>query len=396
MTDFIAPDDSKKFTALVVDDDKSMGRRISRILSTKGGFKVTLVTEATIALVKALKNTFDIIVSDIVMPGMTGLDLVKGVRAFNLDIPIILITGSPTVKTAQSAIELGAYRYLIKPFEPDELASVAKEATYAHRIARLKRQAYKLKGHEDMRPGDMAGLSDALDSAIVSLWMAYQPIVKAQSGEIFGYEALLRSDEKRLPFPGAMIEAAENLGRIHELSRAIRNVAPGPMADVDERILLFVNLHPRDLLDERLGAREAPLTQFAHRVILEITERESLDRDIAVIDKLIMLKDLGFRLAIDDLGGGYAGLSSFATLRPAVVKLDISLIFDIDISEVKRKVVQAIVDACHSLDILVVAEGIETEAEKKTCIEIGCDLLQGYLIAKPGKSFPKVNWTSRI
>ncbi len=394
MTDLIATDDSKKPTALVVDDDRSMGRRISRVLTGKGDFEVTLVTESSIALVKALNSAFDIIVSDIVMPDMTGLELIKGVRAFDLDIPIILITGTPSIETAQEAIELGAYRYLTKPFEPDELASVAKEATYAHRIALLKRQAYELKGNKDMRPGDMAGLSDALDSAIESLWMAYQPIVKAESGEVFGYEALLRSDEKRLPFPGAIIEAAENLGRIHELGRVIRNAAAEPIADVDDSIRLFINLHPRDLLDERLGAHAAPLTQIADRVILEITERESLDRVTAVSDKLTMLKALGFTIAIDDLGDGYAGLSSFATLRPGVVKLDMSLIFEIDTSEVKRTVVQSMVDACHALDMVVVAEGIETEAEKKTCIEIGCDLLQGYLIAKPGKPFPEVNWTS--
>lgn len=69
-----------------------------------------------------------------------------------------------------------------------------------------------------------------------------------------------------------------------------------------------------------------------------------------------------------------------------------SLIREIDTSEVKRTVVQSMVDACHALDILVVAEGIETEAEKKTCIDIGCDLLQGYVIAKPGRPFPEVSW----
>lgn len=393
MTDLVAPGDSKRATALVVEDDKSMGRSIARILSAKANFEVTLVHKPAVALVHARQTGFDIIVSDIVMPSMTGLDLIKGVRAFDLDVPIILITGTPSIETAQEAVELGAYRYLTKPFDPDELAGIAREASFAHHIARLKRQVYELKGHEDLRPGDMAGLSDALDSAIESLWMAYQPIVKAESGAVFGYEALLRSDEKRLPYPGAIIEAAETLGRIHELGRVIRNAAAGPMTDVDENIRLFVNLHPRDLLDEKLGAPEAPLTQIAERAVLEITERESLDRVTAVTDKLTMLKALGFTIAIDDLGDGYAGLSSFATLRPGVVKLDMSLIFDIDTSEVKRTVVQSMVVACHALDMLVVAEGVETGGEKSTCIEIGCDLLQGYLIARPGKPFPEVSWS---
>ena len=119
MTEIGAGSESGKSTALVVDDDQRMGRSISRILSVQGNFDVTLVTEPGIALIQVLKNPFDIIVSDIVMRGLTGLELIKGIRAFNRDVPVILITGAPTIETAQEAVGLHAYRYLTKPVDSD-------------------------------------------------------------------------------------------------------------------------------------------------------------------------------------------------------------------------------------------------------------------------------------
>ena len=101
---------------------------------------------------------------------------------------------------------------------------------------------------------------------------------------------------------------------------------------------------------------------------------------------------MGFKIAVDDLGAGYAGLSSFASLSPDIVKLDMSLIQGIHESEVKRKIVASMVETCHDLEIGVVAEGVETLAELQVCQKIGCDYLQGYYIARPGEVFPVINW----
>jgi EAL domain-containing protein (putative c-di-GMP-specific phosphodiesterase class I) len=155
---------------------------------------------------------------------------------------------------------------------------------------------------------------------------------------------------------------------------------------------LFVNLHPADLLDPDLLSHDAPLSQIADRVVLEVTERASLQRVPEVESTVAGLKDMGFQVAIDDLGVGYAGLTSFATLEPQVVKLDITLVCNIDSSQTKRRLVRSVVEACSDLGILVVAEGIETVEEGDTCIELGCDLLQGYLIARPDRAFPKIRW----
>jgi EAL domain-containing protein (putative c-di-GMP-specific phosphodiesterase class I) len=103
-----------------------------------------------------------------------------------------------------------------------------------------------------------------------------------------------------------------------------------------------------------------------------------------------MLRKRGYRIAVDDLGAGYAALGALATLEPEIVKLDMSLVRDIDQHATKRRVVAAIANLCRELGGRVVAEGVETEAERKACIDSGIDLLQGYLFAKPARGFQPV------
>jgi EAL domain-containing protein (putative c-di-GMP-specific phosphodiesterase class I) len=99
------------------------------------------------------------------------------------------------------------------------------------------------------------------------------------------------------------------------------------------------------------------------------------------------LRELGFRIAIDDLGAGYAGLASFALLEPEVVKLDMSLVRDLHLSLTKQKLVRTMITMCRELGITITAEGIETVEERDALLEAGCDLMQGYLFARPGPPF---------
>ncbi len=379
---------------LIIDDDKNMARLVARILTMTGEYEAVMVSEPGVGLVKARQQRFDAIVSDIVMPAMDGVELIRAIRAFDLDIPIILMTGTPTIQTAQKALEFGAFRYLSKPVDPEELQNVVKQAVFASRISQLKRQAFQLSGVEELRPGDLAGMTEAFACALDTLKMVYQPIVHAGSGELFGYEALMRSGDARLPFPSSILKVAEHLNRLFDVGRKVRDIALLPMNDAPSECKLFLNLHPRDLLDNHLGSKTSPLVGMADRIVLEITERESLDRVPQVDEKLGRLRSMGFDIAVDDMGAGYAGLSCFASLQPSIIKLDMSLIFDIHSSLVKRRVVESMVEACHDLNILVVAEGVETEDELRACREIGCDLLQGYFIAKPAPPFPSINWIS--
>src|SRR6185295_18851003 len=140
-----------------------------------------------------------------------------------------------------------------------------------------------------------------------TLNMFFQPIVHASTRVRFGYEALLRSTDKSLPHPGAILDAAERLERIPALGRAIRAQTAKVIAGAPpERGVVFLNLHLLDLFDKQLTSAFAPLSRVASRVVLEITERTSLAGEADLRYRLAELRELGFRFAIDDLGGGHA------------------------------------------------------------------------------------------
>jgi EAL domain-containing protein (putative c-di-GMP-specific phosphodiesterase class I)/ActR/RegA family two-component response regulator len=380
-------DEPRKPRALVVDDEKAVLRLHSRIL-TEAGYEVETALDGAAAARALEASSFDVIFSDIDMPGMDGIQLLEQVRRSDLDVPVVLITGNPSVDTAMRAMEQGALRYLVKPVEPDALLKVAGDAFRLHRIAKAKRQALDLAGGVDRFFGDRAGLAASFDRAMDSLYIAYQPIVGWATRSVYAYEALLRSREPSLPHPGAILDAAERLGRVHDLGRLIRARAIHPQQLLAEGALLFLNLHPSDLMDDDLFVANGALAAMAGRVVLEITERASLDGIRDIRPRMAALRKLGFRIAVDDLGAGYAGLTSFTLLEPEVVKLDMALVRDVHREPKKQTVVRTMISMCKELGIIVTSEGIEVPEERDELERSGCDLMQGYLFAKPGDAFP--------
>jgi EAL domain-containing protein (putative c-di-GMP-specific phosphodiesterase class I) len=375
---------------LIVDDEPGLARATARIL-TKAGNAVTTASNGRDALELLKDASFDAVVSDISMPELDGLALLRALRQRDLDVPVILMTGVPNMASAVEAIKHGALHYLSKPFDATELCDVVKRAVRLTQLARVKHQALLLVNKGGLGVADRVGLEASFDRALDTMWMAYQPIVRGADRTIFGYEALLRSDEKSLPHPGAILDAAERLGRLPELGRKIRAAAAAPMV-AGSATSLFVNLHARDLMDDDLLSSRSPLAQIANQVVLEITERASLDEVPDARAKVAELRNMGYRIAIDDLGAGYAGLTSFVALEPELVKLDMSLVRDVDKTPTKRKLIRSMATLCKDLGITVVAEGVETAAERDVVMELGCELLQGYLLGKPGKPFPDFKW----
>jgi len=121
------------------------------------------------------------------------------------------------------------------------------------------------------------------------------------------------------------------------------------------------------------------------------TPRAALDEIRGLSAKIARLRALGFRIAVDDLGAGYAGLSTFAALEPDVIKADMSLVRGIETSSIKQKLIAAIATLANDLRINLVAEGIETPAERDCVVALGAHALQGYLFARPGRGFPSIS-----
>jgi EAL domain-containing protein (putative c-di-GMP-specific phosphodiesterase class I) len=376
---------------LVVDDEASLVRLIGRVLSA-AGYDVATASDGGGATELMKGASFDAVLSDIDMPRMGGIALLQAVRQRDLDVPVVLMTGNPDLKTAVQAVEHGALQYLIKPINMRDLGKVVARAVRLNRMAKLKREALALVGEGGLGLADRLALEAAFERALTTLWMAYQPIVRVADRSLFGYEALMRSEEPALPHPGAILDAAERLGRLDVLGQTVRASASVPIPRAPGHSVFFVNLHARDLMDATLVSGTSPLSPFADRVVLEITERASLDGVADLRATIAELRRMGFRLAIDDLGAGYAGLTSFATLEPEFVKLDMSLVRDVDRSPRKATLVRAMTSLCKELGILVVAEGVEKPQERDMLATLGCDFMQGYLLAMPARPFPAFVW----
>ncbi len=382
-----------KGMVLLVDDEANITTVYARQLR-KHGLRVEVPTDPVAAAELAKSRNFDVLVSDVTMPGMTGLELLRAVREYDLDLPVVLMTGGPDVKDAIKAMEYGAFRYLAKPVPLAELTDVVTRAARLHQMGRVRREALNELARDGRRQiSDRAGLESRFTSALEKLWMAYQPIVSWSSRCVFAHEALVRTEEATLRRPDDLIDAAERLGRLHDLGRTIRARAAQTLRDyAGLEGLLFVNLHTEDLADDDLFSAEAPLSAFASRVVLEITERAALDRIDEPMARMKRLRAMGYRIAVDDLGAGYAGLTSFAQLEPEIVKVDMSLVRGIHLSQTKQKLIRSIVDLCRDLKIQIVAEGIETVEERNALIRLGGDLCQGYFFAKPERPFPRVTY----
>ncbi|HYQ00335.1 MAG TPA: EAL domain-containing response regulator [Polyangiaceae bacterium] len=368
---------------LLVDDDAAVRNALRRVLERRG-YRVCACSSGGEALEQLAAGGYDAMVSDVRMPGMSGLKLLRAVREHDLDLPVILVTGNPDLASATEAVEYGAFQYLIKPVESDRLDEAVDRAAAIGRMARVKREYVEEYGSSTFRVGDKAGISATLERALSSLWVAYQPIVQAKCGSLFAHEALMRSEEPDLPNPQAVLRAAERVDRLHVLGGTMRRLTARDLATTEDSAL-FVNLHPADLIDDALYEASSPLTPFAHRVVLEITERASLEHIGNLRDRVARLRELGFRIALDDLGAGYAGLTSFTQLEPEFVKLDMELIRGIHQNDMKRKIVRSMVELCHDMGKSIIAEGVEVVEERQALVDLNCDLLQGYLLGRPCK-----------
>ena len=371
---------------LVVDDDALLREVLSDILRD-AGLEVETASTGAEAIAQLGSGRADVVLSDVAMPQMDGIELLRRVRERDPDLPVVLMTGGPSLATAVKAVEYGAFRYLTKPMESSELVAIVQRAARIHRLARLKRQALAEVGGEVVLD-DRAELEAKFARVLESLWIAHQPIVSMRERTLFAYEALMRSGEPALASPGDVLRAAERLGRLDELGRAIRNAAASGFAAAPPDALLFVNVHPADLGDDDLYDRGGPLGRIAPRVVLEITERASLEGLDAVSSRVRQLRDMGFRIAIDDLGAGYAGLTSLARLEPEVVKLDMSLVRGLHAHPTRLRLVESMARVCRQLGMKVVSEGVETVEERDALTGLGCDLAQGYLFARPAAGYP--------
>jgi EAL domain-containing protein (putative c-di-GMP-specific phosphodiesterase class I) len=204
---------------------------------------------------------------------------------------------------------------------------------------------------------------------------------------VYGYEALARGSLRGLRSPEVMFSVAEEANLIWELSRLCRRRAiEGMEVNLEPHQLLFLNIDPHDFRDPTFRALDVDDlgVEEPERIVLEITERTAITDYPKFQEYLAQFREHGFRFAVDDAGSGYAGLGSIANLSPDYIKLDISLISNIDTNFMKQNLVETMVQFANDQGIKVIAEGVEREEEYETVKRIGVHLTQGFLFHNPG------------
>lgn len=381
------PVESTRGRVLFVDDDDISLAMYSGPLGALN-YEVVECSDGSTAIEALRRSSFDAVVTDLRMPGVDGLELLRRVRQVDYDLPLLILTAKPDIESAVAAVELGVHQYLTKPVTREVFAAAVERSVNLGRLARAKRQSLELL--QGVPASEMMSLGARFDECLRSLWVAFQPIVTADRDggpTLYGYEALLRSREPSLPTPPAVLQAAERLGCIREVGRRVREIALGAFVDAPRDVVLFLNLHASDLLDDALLALVTQHRKLASRLVFEVTERASLEQVPDARERAAALRQLGCRIAVDDLGAGYAGLSSFVLLEPDIVKLDMSLVRGADQSPLKQKLIGSLTNVCLDMGLSVVAEGIETPAERDVMMELGCTHLQGFLFGAPSAPF---------
>ena len=224
----------------------------------------------------------------------------------------------------------------------------------------------------------------------------FQPIVSAKTGTAVAYEALMRVDLPTLRSPEAVLRIAREEGKLSEIERMTWYKASEAFSKLQENrlvtndSLLFLNSIANQCMSQKdWEAYKKKFMLLQPRVVVEITESEHLDQE-STQEKRKMLGISGM-FALDDYGSGYNSEKNLLELTPQFIKVDISIIRDIDSDRNKQQIVANIVAYAHEREMYIIAEGLETAAEVEKVLDLDVDLLQGYYLARPAAVPPQIS-----
>lgn len=374
---------------LVVDDNPANTTLVARVLGRAGLAEVVEVNDPTRVDGLLENGGADLILLDLMMPVLDGFAVLERVRRFAgaTYLPVVVVTADDSHASVERALAMGAHDYLRKPFNATELILRVRNLLIARTAnLELRRSRALLSARLDLFEPQASELdADArplLESVIAQgPRMALQPIVDLHTARPVGAEALSRFPESALGNPGAWFAAAHRVGLTVELETAACREAVALLPTLPEEQFLAVNVSPELLLSGEL-AHGFDGVDWG-RVVLELTEHEPVE-DYAVLEAgLSALRERGARLAVDDAGAGFASLRHVLDLRPDVIKIDLEIIRGVDADPRRAAIAEMLVRFADRVGARVVAEGVETDAERATLQEIGPMWAQGYFFGRP-------------
>jgi EAL domain-containing protein (putative c-di-GMP-specific phosphodiesterase class I) len=356
---------------LAVEDHEFQRGILLKMLARLGATQVSTAADgyAALEIVMSPGASIDIIISDLDMPGMDGLEFMRHVGEAHIPVSIILASALESVlldsvETMTRAYGVKILGVIQKPITPEKLAAL-------------------IKLHLPAQANPNLTQTDALSFTIEEIVQGirndefepfFQPKVELATGRIKGAEALARwrHPQKGIVAPYAFVGPLEDHNRIDKLTWLILSKA----VDFADRVTELVKCRNLD----------------CRNIILEVTESAATTDIGHSLENLSRLRMKGFGLSIDDYGTGYSSLQQLARIAFTEIKLDQSFIRSAATQQAARTILESSIDMAKKLGIVTVAEGIETEKDWDLLRELGCDLAQGYLIAKPLESSEFLTW----
>jgi EAL domain-containing protein (putative c-di-GMP-specific phosphodiesterase class I) len=381
---------------LVIDDDGDF-RRFMKLMIQPTGMAVVAVRDIC-SLLALRPRSEDVVFIDLVMPSIDGIQVLGELARYQVGSKIVLMSGrsADVLETAARigrALGLQIGGVLKKPFRLNRLRSFIAAAA-SDTVGRLPYSREPPMPAADLRQGMENG----------EIQIVLQPIVDIVSGTPWAFEALARwhSEEHGLVHPGQFLPLAADAGLMPAMAETVVRLA------VEQSARLGASGHPNKVCVNFDGADlcEASLPEKLMRIVrqfdvspaalvIELTESRAGSDQVAMMETLARLRLQGFELAIDDFGTGYSSLDRIRNLPFSILKIDRSFVSDVETDARARGIVTACVSLARRCKLLIIAEGVETRGQLEALQRMGCDMAQGYLIAKPMPSANLSSWLDR-
>ncbi|MEG4855167.1 EAL domain-containing response regulator [Microcoleus sp. B5-D4] len=393
---------------LVIEDDELIRETLLQLLESHS-YRVIGAENGRVGVQMALSEIPDLILCDVQMPELDGYDVLRTLRQNSLaaTIPFIFLTAQSDKTDFRRGMELGADDYLTKPFTKAELlgaiaSRVLKRQTITQPLtvalhqaeARLKDLVNDSTKVTTLSPEKFA-LEALLRHALAQgeFQVYYQPQVNIATGQVIGAEALVRwqNPDRGIISPCEFIPLAEETGLIIQIGEWVLLSACAQaaswLAAGFSPFTISVNLSARQLSDPELKARIVQILETTGlepaNLELEMTESALVENATVAGTTLNQLKALGIRIAIDDFGTGYATLGYLKQFAFDSLKIDRIFVRNANEDTQNAAITTAVILLGHSLNMTVIAEGVETEAELDFLKQHQCDIMQGYLFSRP-------------
>ena len=378
-----------------MDDEEANLVLLRHMLSRAGYRRIETITDSRQVMGRVRAEPPDLVLLDLHMPGLDGftlLDEIAASVAADDIVPVLVLTADVTIDARELALGHGALDFLTKPFHYPELL------LRVHNLLNVRAIHTRVQEHDAVMTSQLAVHArsaqadierrrriDARIDAVAAgegMTMVFQPVVDLVDGSIVGAEALARFSAPDVTRSDVWFLEADEVGRRVEAELLAVGQAVDRLDELPGDAFLSVNACAETICSGILGDRLASLPGY--RLVVELTEHESIDDYEALVAGIDALRDRGIRLAVDDTGSGFSSFHHILRLSPDIIKLDRALVTGVDTDPARRSLMAAMVHFADETGTVLIGEGIETESELSVLRSLGLRHGQGYLLARPG------------